>query len=230
MSQYINRSDVLDTIGVQNNRIWNEVYDLPVVDAVPVVRCRECRHRYTMNCSMYYECVRCGGKRGWTADDGFCDRGHRKIETVLPKSEAKNESLEDEIDKYLKIKEEANMDKPLKDWTLGEAKEYCTSRNGNCADDCIFSKKGIGMVCGIAPKPVWWTLPEKPRFTEQEVEDAKAIKRVFGRNGTVDRDSATFSLAESNLKFNGVDINHDLFPSIYIGQSYTLDEIIGGAE
>ena len=125
---------------------------------------------------------------------------------------------------------EANMDKPLKDWTLGEAKEYCTSRNGNCADDCIFSKKGIGMVCGIAPKPVWWTLPEKPRFTEQEVEDAKAIKRVFGRNGTVDRDSATFSLAESNLKFNGVDINHDLFPSIYIGQSYTLDEIIGGAE
>ena len=56
-------------------------------------------------------------------------------------------------------KKEANMDKPLKDWTLGEAKEYCTSRNRNCADDCIFSKKGIGMVCGIAPKPVWWTLP-----------------------------------------------------------------------
>lgn len=80
-------------------------------------------------------------------------------------------------------KEEANMDKPLKDWTLGEAKEYCTSRNGNCADDCIFSKKGIGMVCGIAPKPVWWTLPEKPRFTEQEVEDAKAIKRMFGDDG-----------------------------------------------
>ena len=63
------------------------------------------------------------------------------------------------------VKKEANMDKPLKDWTLGEAKEYCTSRNGNCADDCIFSKKGIGMVCGIAPKPVWWTLPENPRFT-----------------------------------------------------------------
>src|SRR5699024_9554611 len=75
--------------------------------------------------------------------------------------------------------EEDNMDKPLKDWTLGEAKEYCTSRNGNCADDCIFSKKGIGMVCGIAPKPVWWTLPEKPRFTQQEVEVAKAIKLLF---------------------------------------------------
>ena len=66
----------------------------PAADVAPVVRCRECRHRYTMNCSMYYECVRCGGQRGWTTDDGFCDRGHRKIETVLPKSDAKDESLE----------------------------------------------------------------------------------------------------------------------------------------
>ena len=84
------------------------------------------------------------------------------------------------------------------------------------------------VVCDLISNPDH--IIRKPRFTEQEVEDAKAIKRVFGRNGTVDRDSATFSLAESNLKFNGVDINHDLFPSIYIGQSYTLDEIIGGAE
>lgn len=70
----------------------------PTIDAVPVVRCRECRHRYTMNCSMYYECVRCGRQLDWTTDDGFCDRGQRKIETVLPKSDAKNESLEDDHD------------------------------------------------------------------------------------------------------------------------------------
>ena len=68
--------------------------DETYIDAVPVVRCRECRHRYTMNCSMYYECVRCGGQWDWTTDDGFCDRGQRKIETVLPKSNAKDESLE----------------------------------------------------------------------------------------------------------------------------------------
>lgn len=61
-----------------------------------VVRCRECRHRYTMNCSMYYECSQCGGQWDWTTDDGFCDRGQRKIETVLPKSDAKDESLEDD--------------------------------------------------------------------------------------------------------------------------------------
>ena len=52
--------------------------DAPTIDAVPVVRCCECRHRYTMNCSMYYECSQCGGQWDWTTDDGFCDRGERK--------------------------------------------------------------------------------------------------------------------------------------------------------
>ena len=128
---------------------------------------------------------------------------------------------------------EANMDKPLNDWTLGEAKEYCTSRNGNCADDCIFSKKGIGMVCGIAPKPVWWTLPEKPRFTEQEVERVKAIqvmwpeaKEVRVRNG-----------AQGEIEYRvcagcavlGV-LYGDVFPTMERLKEYTLDEIIGGTK
>ena len=130
-------------------------------------------------------------------------------------------------------RKEANMDKPLNDWTLGEAKEYCTSRNGNCADDCIFSKKGIGMVCGIAPKPVWWTLPEKPRFTQQEVERAKAIqvmwpeaKEVRVRNG-----------AQGEIEYRvctgcavlGV-LYGDVFPTMKRLKEYTLDEIIGGAD
>ena len=125
--------------------------------------------------------------------------------------------------------EEANMDKPLKDWTLGEAKEYCTSRNGNCADDCIFSKKGIGMVCGIAPKPVWWTLPEKPRWTEQEVEVAKAIKLLFPDVVKVCRFSGVVK-AECENGSGECMIGAKLLPSIQNHQSYTLDEIIGGAE
>lgn len=74
--------------------VFAALQEVPAADVVEVVRCRECRHRYTMNCSMYYECARCGGQWDWTTDDGFCDRGQRKIETVLPKSDAKNESLE----------------------------------------------------------------------------------------------------------------------------------------
>ena len=125
--------------------------------------------------------------------------------------------------------EETNMDKPLKDWTLGEAKEYCTSRNGNCADDCIFSKKGIGMVCGIAPKPVWWTLPEKPRFTEQEVERAKAIKVIYPTAYQLEEADPLIRVWDKEGKLLAhVDVN--LFLSFQFGQSYTLDEIIGGAD
>ena len=122
--------------------------------------------------------------------------------------------------------EEANMDKPLKDWTLGEAKEYCTSRNGNCADDCIFSKKGIGMVCGIAPKPVWWTLPEKPRFTEQEVERAKNLLDVVGP-------AELRKVADMvTMKVDGeiIYLRKDAFPSLKNEMAVTLDEIIGGAD
>lgn len=122
--------------------------------------------------------------------------------------------------------EEANMDKPLKDWTLGEAKEYCTSRNGNCADDCIFSKKGIGMVCGIAPKPVWWTLPEKPRFTQQEVERAKNLLDVVGP-------AELRKVADMvTMKVDGeiIYLRKDAFPSLKNELAVTLEEIIGGAE
>lgn len=134
--------------------------------------------------------------------------------------------------------EEANMDKPLKDWTLGEAKEYCTSRNGNCADDCIFSKKGIGMVCGIAPKPVWWTLPEKPRFTEQEVEDAKTIKRMFGADIFThihkDEDGWPEMMdgpgEDGNVGWCSIGMEEGMFPSLRPNETVTLDEIIGGAQ
>ena len=124
---------------------------------------------------------------------------------------------------------EANMDKPLKDWTLGEAKEYCTSRNGNCADDCIFSKKGIGMVCGIAPKPVWWTLPEKPRFTQQEVERAKAIRLIYPTAYRLEEADPLIRVWDKEGKLLS-HVDTALFFSLRPGQCYNLDEIIGGAE
>ena len=126
-------------------------------------------------------------------------------------------------------KKEANMDKPLKDWTLGEAKEYCTSRNGNCADDCIFSKKGIGMVCGIAPKPVWWTLPEKPRWTEQEVERAKAVKVLYPEILYLQADDRYLRGLNKGKESIFLDCVLSWFPSLRPNETVTLDEIIGGS-
>ena len=120
-------------------------------------------------------------------------------------------------------KKEANMDKPLKDWTLGECQGYCSklTYRGLTCEQCPLDK-----ICGSAVDE--WNLTDKPRFTQQEVEDAKTIKRVFGRDGAIRR---TPNLGErSTLVFDHLYINEDLFPSIQPGQSYTLDEIIGGAQ
>ena len=149
--------------------------------------------------------------------------GYEVVEEYTPTHE---KTHADAIENACVHLEDANMDKPLKDWTLGEAKEYCTSRNGNCADDCIFSKKGIGMVCGIAPKPVWWTLPEKPRFTEQEVEMAKNLLDVVGP-------AELKKVADMvTMKVDGkiIYLRKDAFPSLKNEMAVTLDEIIGGAE
>lgn len=65
----------------------------------------------------------------------------------------------------------------------------------------------------------------KPRWTEQDKEDAKAIVRVFGNKGFVERDGS------GKLELNSCYyINRELFPSLNPGESATLDEIIGGGE
>lgn len=63
-----------------------QIADAPTMDAVEVVRCRECKHRYTENCPMYFH------DSYWhdgyfdyidydtdnTEDDYFCPKGERK--------------------------------------------------------------------------------------------------------------------------------------------------------
>lgn len=186
-----------------------------------------------------FEGVCCNGDSEWRADFRDNDQGceHWENSDNLSRTLINNDKTIIKVVEIDQVKE-ANMDKPLKDWTLGEAKEYCTSRNGNCADDCIFSKKGIGMVCGIAPKPVWWTLPEKPRFTEQEVEDAKTIKRMFGADNFTHIRKDQFGLCkmmdgpgdDPNVGWCAIGMEEGMFPSLRPGETITIDEIIGGTE
>lgn len=69
----------------------------------------------------------------------------------------------------------------------------------------------------------------KPRFTEQEVEVAKAIKLLFPDVVKVCRFSGVVK-AECENGSGECMIGAELLPSIQNYQSYTLDEIIGGAE
>lgn len=106
-------------------------------------------------------------------------------------------------------------------FTIGE-NQYFIDENG---DMWCVTKNGEKLRCGTAicsainhPDRII----RKPRWTEQEVEDAKTLKRLFGE----------YTIADFGARhvFGGLRLNEDAFPSIQHGQSYTLDEIIGGAQ
>lgn len=135
------------------------------------------------------------------------------------------EVVEEEQFREATKKKESNMDKPLKDWTLGELKDYCH----RAPHDCIGCKvKGDRNNCPFDGEPAKWILDEKPRFTQQEVEDAKVLARALLVDG-FERDKMGDIFSTSKTAIRTL-LDSRMFPSIQPGQSYTLDEIIGGAE
>lgn len=75
--------DVFSPEGTLYAEGWNQAIKLlqnaPTVDAVEVVRCKDCAKRHTAECLMEYECV-CGAQYSWESDDEFCSGGTRKTD------------------------------------------------------------------------------------------------------------------------------------------------------
>ena len=131
--------------------------------------------------------------------------------------------------------EEANMDKPLKEWTLGELKEWCyqyrkSHTNKPCEQICPIYQRGICCREWVHE----WDLEEKPRWTEQEVERAKAIKVPYPVVKTlayVDIVGQTFYMYDDEDNYKGsLDNLDETFPTLRSIRRATLDEIIGGAQ
>lgn len=124
-----------------------------------------------------------------------------------------------------------NTNKPLSEWTLGEIKQRCDSC---CAipEDCVGcpARRANG-ACAIGEPFECWDLSEPPRWTEQDKEDAKMIKRVFnGFQTGIVRDTLAQLRTIAKDGYPSEYINSDMFPSLKPGESATLDEIIGGGE
>ena len=134
------------------------------------------------------------------------------------------------------VKEEANMDKPkpLSDWTLGEVKEHCKEQRDTPArcTGCKMQKycdQYFGRQ-GDAAAPKYWDLTEPPRWTEQEVEDARAVKRLLEADSVTRAAYGNGLVAIKSDWSVSIVLSRDCFPSLRPGEIITLDEIIGGAE
>lgn len=135
------------------------------------------------------------------------------------------------IRKSKQEQEEKKAGKPLKDWTLGDVKMECASHD-DC-EGCHFHGSAFcdqrGVLC-----PDEWDLSEKPRFTRQEVERAKAIKVLYPVVKTlayVDIVGQTFYMYDDEDNYKGsLDNLDETFPTLRSIRRATLDEIIGGAQ
>ena len=134
-------------------------------------------------------------------------------------------------------KEEANMDKPRICEVLGvDVDEVFTIETPvRKSTYCRIDEKGkiyntcVETLCYAINHPD--CIIHKPRWTEQDKEDALMVKRVFGEHQIgVRRDylGQLFTIAEKGCPTTA--INRDMFPSVKTEQSVKLDEIIGGEE
>ena len=143
------------------------------------------------------------------------------------------------------VKKEANMDKPRICEVLGvEVGEDVKYRHTDGTEENICVCEGGRIIisslsCKLPTVAVLINainhpdrIIRKPRFTQQEVERAKAIKVLLPEINAIKYDGAWTQCLEivDGTYFQREVITRHLFPSVEKGQVYTLDEIIGGAQ
>lgn len=121
-----------------------------------------------------------------------------------------------------------DQDKPLSDWTLGEAREECNKHEGNCGG-CPFYRRKKGCRLYSEYDATYWNLEEKPRFTQDEVADAKTVWRMFPKVAIISRGcEGPLILGDKDRVVQFVlQPNTKVFHSIRPGQSVRLEDVLG---
>ena len=133
---------------------------------------------------------------------------------------------------------EANMDKPRICEVLGvDVDEVFTIETPvRKSTYCRIDEKGkiyntcVETLCYAINHPD--CIIRKPRWTEQEVEDAKAIRRIMSEYTDIVRkkDGCVTHLFLTSEDVEDYFLDSGLFPSLRPGETVKLDEIIGGVE
>ena len=141
---------------------------------------------------------------------------------IIRKPKQKQEEKGMATDFEIKITQ-IRRDKPLKDWTLGECQEWCS-----CYTRCPGKCPLFNFCKQLQNEPGKWELNDKPRWTEQEVERAKAIKVLYPEADKLDECDPQIKVL--NTEFVIATLDNALFTSLRPGETIKLDEIIGGTE
>ena len=128
------------------------------------------------------------------------------------------------------------MNKPLKDWTLGEIHEECAAHGEYCGG-CPFLMPNVLLSCRIRiitnQHPIAWDLSEPHHWTDKEIEFVKLFQASCKNDVFFERFKGTQILNWGEV---GMDSTADmllpykLLPSLKEGERATASEIIGGAE
>lgn len=79
LSYLIKEYSVFDHYTTGYSDAVSAVENFPSADAVPVVRCKDCRWRGREECAMFCRCE-CGEQHTWETDNDFCSYGERREE------------------------------------------------------------------------------------------------------------------------------------------------------
>ena len=136
--------------------------------------------------------------------------------------------------------EEANMSKPricevlrvevnqsfqFNDFPFDEVKSYLIGPDGKIRN-AYGGEVTSSELCYIINHSDY--IIREPRWTEQEVERAKAIKMLYSEAESIEMYG--FGIRVFNRKLVIATLDPSLFPSLRQNEIITLDEIIGGAE
>ena len=147
---------------------------------------------------------------------------------------------DDKVVEIDQVKKEANMDKPricevlgvevnenfkFNDFPFDECKVYFVGTDGEIRNAKGGSVTG-GELCYIINNPD--RIIRKPRWTEQEVERAKAIRVLYPEADKLDECDPQIKVL--NTEFVIATLDNALFTSLRPGETIKLDEIIGVME
>ena len=120
---------------------------------------------------------------------------------------------------------EVNENFKFNDFPFDECKVYFVGTDGEIRNAKGGSVTG-GELCYIINNPD--RIIRKPRWTEQEVERAKAIRVLYPEADKLDECDPQIKVL--NTEFVIATLDNALFTSLRPGETIKLDEIIGGME